>query len=557
MAGGFSKTVSMIARREGKSVGNLLFRRLIDTLSLTIPGFIIVMLFPIYPDVTYGWWGGIWQGFLALCNMAIHLFLPDTLYYAPQSTQAYKVLWWIFFIYSAVLLPNIFLINIIRLREQSNFNFINPGEGVIFGEGVNSDAGGSREKSSIKNRTIKVFISSTFSDMQQERDYLMTRIFPQLQVIADRRNVRIIPIDLRWGITEEEASTGKVLELCLQEIDNSIPFFIGILGYRYGWKPSVEEFYKSELIQDNYPWVKDDIIKGLSITEIEFQYGVLRRKERINAMFFSKSDSSDMSLSFGKSDKAKISSLKREILFDGRYPLIDAVNAEEIGLRVLNIFKQYLDRYFPVDSNSVSNEKIEILSDNDVERRIVNFFGRFGKRLSPRQLEAIISHPLSHVPAVLSSLLNELLIFGKFEQLDDYLAYWLEASSPLEFYWKVLEKAEGKYGKRPVRNFFALLRVAGPDGYDIEKVLKKADVPIEGRPFAVEFSLIKALNFFKGFSKSLSRQPFHYYFSDYVVLNPEGNARLSHPYMEQAVDSRYLPDRRALKKYRDCLESDL
>ena len=84
----------------------------------------------------------------------------------------------------------------------------------------------------IDNRQIRVFISSTFRDMQDERNYLMKRTFPKLRKLAAKRDVTLTELDLRWGITEEESKSGKVVEICLREIENSIPFFIGIIGNR-------------------------------------------------------------------------------------------------------------------------------------------------------------------------------------------------------------------------------------------------------------------------------------------------------------------------------------
>ena len=78
----------------------------------------------------------------------------------------------------------------------------------------------------IENRHIRVFISSTFQDMQDERDYLMKFIFPELRKVAAERNVTFAEVDLRWGISEDESQSKKVLEICLQEIDNCIPFSI-------------------------------------------------------------------------------------------------------------------------------------------------------------------------------------------------------------------------------------------------------------------------------------------------------------------------------------------
>ena len=80
----------------------------------------------------------------------------------------------------------------------------------------------------IDNRTIRVFISSTFSDMNDERTELMKKTFPRLRVMAAKRDVTLTEVDLRWGITKEESESGKVVDICLREIQNSIPFFIGI-----------------------------------------------------------------------------------------------------------------------------------------------------------------------------------------------------------------------------------------------------------------------------------------------------------------------------------------
>ena len=91
------------------------------------------------------------------------------------------------------------------------------------------------------DRQIRVFISSTFRDMQFERDVLVKRVFPQLRKLCEERAVAWTEVDLRWGITEKESSEGKVLPLCLAEIERCRPYFIGLLGERYGWVPEPGE----------------------------------------------------------------------------------------------------------------------------------------------------------------------------------------------------------------------------------------------------------------------------------------------------------------------------
>jgi hypothetical protein len=93
----------------------------------------------------------------------------------------------------------------------------------------------------IENRQIRVFISSTFRDMQTERDYLVAKVFPALRRYCAERDVSLFELDLRWGISEEESKQGKVVDICLKEIQNTTPFFIGLPGERYGQERAVGE----------------------------------------------------------------------------------------------------------------------------------------------------------------------------------------------------------------------------------------------------------------------------------------------------------------------------
>ena len=138
----------------------------------------------------------------------------------------------------------------------------------------------------IENRQIRVFISSTFHDMQDERDYLMKRTFPKLRKLAAERDVTLTELDLRWGITEEESKSGKVVEICLREIENSIPFFIGIIGNRYGWVPEKNDLDGN--VTERFSAVTDYLEHHLSVTEMEMQFGVLAREEDMHAYFYIK-----------------------------------------------------------------------------------------------------------------------------------------------------------------------------------------------------------------------------------------------------------------------------
>jgi hypothetical protein len=81
----------------------------------------------------------------------------------------------------------------------------------------------------------------------------------------------------------EEAERGEVLPICLAEIDRSRPYFIGMLGERYGWIPP-HEGYASDLLE-RQPWLKKHQ-GGKSVTELEILHGVLKNKRMKTRAFF-------------------------------------------------------------------------------------------------------------------------------------------------------------------------------------------------------------------------------------------------------------------------------
>lgn len=128
---------------------------------------------------------------------------------------------------------------------------------------------------------IRIFISSTFRDMQLERDLLSKQVFPILRRMCEVHGVMLDEVDLRWGITEQEADRGDTLPLCLAEIERCQPFFVCMLGERYGWVPPE---ISTELVS-RQPWLREH--KCESVTALEIMYGALQSKENLkNSLFY-------------------------------------------------------------------------------------------------------------------------------------------------------------------------------------------------------------------------------------------------------------------------------
>ena len=89
-----------------------------------------------------------------------------------------------------------------------------------------------------RERRIRIFVSSTFRDMVEDRNALMSHTWPELRRFCRERQVDLVEVDLRWGISEEQSTRNETLKLCLGEIRACRPFFLGLLGERYGWVPA-------------------------------------------------------------------------------------------------------------------------------------------------------------------------------------------------------------------------------------------------------------------------------------------------------------------------------
>src|SRR5260370_30584617 len=91
-------------------------------------------------------------------------------------------------------------------------------------------------------RTFRVFVSSTFEDLIEERNALQREVFPRLSKVCEAHGARFQAVDLRWGVRDEAVLGQRMIEICLAEIERCQrtgikPNFIVLLGDRYGKPP--------------------------------------------------------------------------------------------------------------------------------------------------------------------------------------------------------------------------------------------------------------------------------------------------------------------------------
>jgi tetratricopeptide (TPR) repeat protein len=227
------------------------------------------------------------------------------------------------------------------------------------------------------SREIRVFLSSTFRDMNAERDALLTQVFPELRRICRERGVNFTEIDLRWGVREEDSRNGLTVELCLQEVDRCRehpPFFIGFLGERYGWIPRHEDLtaYWQEHKDSPYAQrITQALDQGISVTELEMRYAflenqhaadhafVLLRSPKLTDALYAQSaqDGSQHREDFYDAAADKLDQLK-SALRGGAARILDGYDSiEAYGDAVRKFLLEQIDLLYPADT-ALSPEQI-------------------------------------------------------------------------------------------------------------------------------------------------------------------------------------------------------
>jgi len=210
------------------------------------------------------------------------------------------------------------------------------------------------------SREVRVFLSSTFRDFNEERKLLATRVFPYLNRRARERGVELVEVDLRWGVTQEQAEDGHALEICLKQIERCKPFFIGMLGDSYGslTPPQRQLLQGAPELLAQRPWL-DGRIGEASYTELEIEHSLqlLRDPKLVGQAFFyfrdpayskPKADAGEPGWrSDAPADCQKLELLRSKIRSSG-YPLVEGLkDPEAIAERIKADLWALIDSRFP------------------------------------------------------------------------------------------------------------------------------------------------------------------------------------------------------------------
>ncbi|MBS1913568.1 MAG: tetratricopeptide repeat protein [Bacteroidetes bacterium] len=204
---------------------------------------------------------------------------------------------------------------------------------------------------------LRVFISSTFNDMCSEREHLMKQVFPELRSICRARGGDLTEIDLRWGITEQQARSGAIVKACLEEISRHQPWFIGIIGDRYGWIPARRDVADPRL-HERYPWLRAAVDERRSLIELEVIEGALNRPlTAANAFFYFRASQADSGgAQRAESDEARLRlvRLKERIRRSGLPFREGFTSPEQLAGWVREDMMRAINRVYPCHSEADS-----------------------------------------------------------------------------------------------------------------------------------------------------------------------------------------------------------
>ena len=225
---------------------------------------------------------------------------------------------------------------------------------------------------SVTWQTVRVFISSTFRDMQAERDHLVRFVFPRLRQELLQRRIHLVDVDLRWGVTSEQ----DALSVCREVVDECRPRFLCMLGGRYGWVPPGSTH---------------------SITADEVHYGVLDREltSRGVACFYFRDPSASAAMVettpgecrevAGSHGAGALAELKTAIVDAGLQPFTyhaqwddrsrRLIGLKQFGDRVYEDLKRSIDQEFGPSSGQPPNEFAEehAAMESFIEERVQRF----------------------------------------------------------------------------------------------------------------------------------------------------------------------------------------
>ena len=239
---------------------------------------------------------------------------------------------------------------------------------------------------------ICIFVSSTFRDMDVERDALRTLVEPKINQYLAEYMISVEFLDLRHSVKtdkkiSEEERERQICSVCFNEIDRCAPYFIGLLGHRYGWIPP------QGIVDNTCVNVLPIKEKDMSVTLHEYNRGLFSKVDDVKGCVFVRKEESYRNLTneelndFVDAGKQKeyLGLIRKHVLTDDKIRSVEYdldlgnLTPESIGEWVDMVYNTIIDLLAPECHNTESDEELmrfQSSQERYVQRKTRNFKGR-------------------------------------------------------------------------------------------------------------------------------------------------------------------------------------
>ncbi|KAH3742581.1 Tetratricopeptide repeat protein [Pelomyxa schiedti] len=237
-------------------------------------------------------------------------------------------------------------------------------------------------------REIRIFISSPFRDMKEEREKIVKYVIPKIRKLCMSLDVAVSYVDLRWGVTGAQSEQATMLLMCLREVEKS-NVFLGLYGERYGWAISNEGDTSNndllsrsfDLAAREFPWINE--FRDRSVTELEMRMLLGHKYDGstkpgwfyLRDPYFIEEvpkEHRHIYVAEGPTASRKLAALKTDIHKSGN-PVKDYLRHDQMADFMYEDLKQYVNKKYP-EGISLSDEEREDLRHKLTSRNLTRVY---------------------------------------------------------------------------------------------------------------------------------------------------------------------------------------
>jgi tetratricopeptide (TPR) repeat protein/energy-coupling factor transporter ATP-binding protein EcfA2 len=169
--------------------------------------------------------------------------------------------------------------------------------------------------------------------------------------------------------------------------------------------------------------------------------------------------------------------------------------------------------------------QIDTLPKDKISDFIDKYLLPFEKKFSQETKDLILSSDAIQTPIYLISLLNELRLYGNFDNLEDQIKTYLEAETPVKLFKKIISRVESDFenfglNKKSIQDILSLIYISR-DGVSEERIKsffpKIREIELENLLIAFDSHLIYKDGRLQFFHQNIKEAVKEFYLSDFEI----------------------------------------